>query len=154
MKKQNKTQGFTLIELMIAVVVVAILAAVAVPSYQEYIRKGKRSDGRAMLFDLASKQERFYTQFSSYSGTLVRPTPCSGAACGLGLIDNTSPENYYTVTLTATPAGCSTAGTLCTGYTVTATPSGWVDDKCTSLSLTHAATKGATGSETVEYCWR
>lgn len=152
-KKIDGFKGFTLIEMMIVVVIIAILATVAVPSYQEQVRKGKRADGKGMLLDLASKQERFYTQFSSYTGTLQRASGCSGASCGLGADDNFSPEDYYTVAITATPAGCSPTGTLCTGYTATATPSNWVDEKCTSLTLTHTATKSNTGSGSVDYCW-
>ena len=144
--------GFTLIELMVVVAIVAILAAVAMPSYQEQVRKGKRADGKAYLLDLASRQERFYTQFSSYTGVLSAGG-CSGAACGLGLDHNRSPEGYYTVTMTAAPSGCSPTGTLCTGYNLTATPRDWVDEKCTSLTLTHAATKGNTGTQATDYCW-
>lgn len=150
----KSAQGFSLIELMIAVVIVAILAAVAIPSYQEHIQKGKRADGKAFLLDIASRQERFYTQFSSYTSVLKRPASCSGPACGLGLSVNTSPDKYYTVSLSATPSGCSTAGTLCTGFSATATPSGWSDDKCGALTYNHTASKSAAGPQPADYCWR
>lgn len=150
----NRDKGFTLIELMIVVAIVAILAAVALPSYQEHVRKGKRADGKAFLMDLASRQERFYTQFSSYTPVVVAPSGCSGAACGLGLSSNTSPDKFYTVTMSAAPTGCSPTGTLCTGFSVTATPSGWPDGKCATLTYTHTAVKGTSGPESADYCWR
>lgn len=147
-------QGFTLIEVMIVVVIISILAVVAVPSYQEHVKKGKRSDGKAYLLDLVSRQERFYTQFSSYTDVLVAPSGCSGAACGLGLGNNTSPEEYYTASVTATPAGCSAAGPLCTGYTLTAAVNGWLDDDCITLTIDNAAIKGTSGPKSTDYCWR
>lgn len=58
--------GFTLIELMIAVAVAAILATIAYPSYQEAVRRGKRAEGRAALMQLMQQQERFYSQRNSY----------------------------------------------------------------------------------------
>jgi type IV pilus assembly protein PilE len=59
-------RGFTLIEIMIVVAVVAILAAVALPSYQESILKGRRSEARAAILDFLQQQERVMTQSGAY----------------------------------------------------------------------------------------
>jgi len=59
--------GFTLIELMITVAIVGILAAIAYPSYQDSVRKGKRAEGRTALIDFLQQQERFLTQTGSYA---------------------------------------------------------------------------------------
>ncbi len=63
----NPQHGFTLIELMITVAVIGILSAIAYPSYQEQLRKGKRAECRSGLFQVMQQQERFFTQFNAYA---------------------------------------------------------------------------------------
>ncbi|MGN6701858.1 MAG: type IV pilin protein [Burkholderiaceae bacterium] len=59
-------RGFTLIELMIVLAIVAILAAIAYPSYQEQVRKSRRADAQAVLTEAAQWMERYYTQNNNY----------------------------------------------------------------------------------------
>lgn len=59
-------RGFTLIELMITAAIIAILAAVAYPSYMDSVRKGKRAEARTALMDLMQQQERYATQMGTY----------------------------------------------------------------------------------------
>lgn len=66
----KKTAGFTLIELMIVVVVIGILAAVALPSYQDHIRKGKRAAAKSVLSDLANRQEAYLIDKRSYAASM------------------------------------------------------------------------------------
>lgn len=70
--------GFTLIEIMIVVAIVAILAAVAYPSYTDSIRKGKRAEARAAVMNLLQQQERYQSQMNTYlafpRGATVIPT--------------------------------------------------------------------------------
>ena len=126
--------GFTLVELMIVVAVVAILAGVAFPSYQEHVRKARRSDGKEALLRLQIEQERWRTNNASYAS--------SPATLGLG---TASVEGYYTIGITS---GSATA----TGYTATATATGvqTADTGCTTLTLTVGS-----GSEqrTPATCW-
>ena len=64
----HKSQsGFTLIELMIVTAVIAILAAIAYPSYTDSVRKGRRAEGRTALMELMQQQERFMTQRNTYA---------------------------------------------------------------------------------------
>lgn len=79
MNAARQAKGFTLIELMITVAIVAILGAVAYPAYTDQIRKGKRADARAALLNLLQQQERYMTQRNTY------------LAFGAGAADSSTP---------------------------------------------------------------
>lgn len=64
--RARPARGFTLIELMITVAIVAILAAIAYPSYLDSVLKGRRAEGRTAVLNLLQQQERYYTQTGSY----------------------------------------------------------------------------------------
>ncbi len=128
-------RGFTLIELMIVLVMIAILARIVMPSYSSYVYKSRRSDGISALLNIANAEERYRNMNPQY-GTLAQ---IGGA--------NSSSQGYYTLSITNTSA---------TGYSVTATgQNGQENDvdggvACNSLSLTMA--NGAlTKSPTA--CW-
>ena len=94
----RRMQGFTLIELMIAATVIAILAAVAFPSYQDHIRRGIRSQGQQFLMDIAQRQEQFFLDQRAYATLL--------GVGGLGMvmpaeIANTYQAPVFTVTAPA-----------------------------------------------------
>lgn len=85
-----KQQGFTLIELMVVVAIVGILAAIAYPSYQDSVRKGRRSDALNALASVQLEQEKWRANHTTYTSTL--------GSGGLEL-SSTSPENYYSLSL-------------------------------------------------------
>jgi len=60
-------RGFTLIELMVVVVIVAILVGIAYPAYVDQMRKTRRSEGKALLMELMSAEERHYTENGTYT---------------------------------------------------------------------------------------
>jgi type IV pilus assembly protein PilE len=94
---RRATGGFTLIELMVAVVIVAVLAAVALPAYFDSVRKGRRGDAIALMSQVAQAQERWRANnalFDTDFGTTrlnVRSTAASGVT--------TLTEPYYTITI-------------------------------------------------------
>ncbi|MFB1490917.1 MULTISPECIES: type IV pilin protein [unclassified Thiocapsa] len=140
--------GFTLIELMIAIAVVAILASVALPAYQEQIRKARRTDGQTALVGIAMAQERFRGNCSQYAETLDPETSgmVCGAADGYSLpLATTSPEGWYDLTLSnANAAGFTATATALAAQTVDR--SGGV--ACNVLTIDQD------GAKTPAECWR
>lgn len=134
--------GFTLIELMIVLMVVAVLTAVAYPSYSEYVVRTKRAEGKAGLLDAAQSLERNFTNSNTY------PSSLSAAGVRTHSGDSASKASYTF----AIAAGAT--GTLASSYVLTATPAnGQVDPKCGNLSIDQLGRKGVTGSLTVAECW-
>lgn len=105
------TAGFTLIEAMIAVAVVALLAAVALPSFQDAIRKSRRSDAFQALSTVQQAQERWRGNHAAYAASLTNAVDDDDTP-GLGL-PAASPKGHYLLSV-----GNATA----TGYVVTAVP--------------------------------
>lgn len=147
----HREHGFTLIELMIAVVVVGLLLSVALPSFLDSIRKSRRSDAYQALSAVQQAQERRRANVPAYTGNLTAALPT-----GLALT-STSPAGYYTITIPAADA---------TGYTVLATAvsgkSQVNDSDCVRLQIRMAVGNlfygfgGASGTidETVgNKCW-
>ena len=105
----KKARGFTLIEVMIAVAIVGILAAIALPSFQAHLRKGRRADTQAFMMDLANRQQQYLLDARSYALDANFVTT-------LGATTPTSVATYYT--LTVTPA----AATSPPSFTIHAAP--------------------------------
>lgn len=133
---QKKHQGFTLIELMIVAAVVAILSAIAYPSYNEYIRRGHRAEARAGLLQAAQWLERAATATGTYPLTAAFPANLKAI-----------PNNRYDISVVSDGAT----------FTLTATPkAGQTGDKCGNYTLTNTGLRGANGTTTgdiVTQCW-
>ncbi|MCL6264420.1 type IV pilin protein [Craterilacuibacter sp. RT1T] len=101
--------GFSLIELMIALLVMAILATVAYPAYRDYVVQARRGDGRTALLGLALAQERFRASCPFYAQHLGAISSC-GASAALSTLafPALSPEGYYAISLLPDSAASTT----------------------------------------------
>lgn len=137
--------GFTLVELLVAMVIIAILSAIAIPSYRTYVLRSRREDATSALLRVQTAEEKFFLQNNAYTANIAGAPP---AGLGMG---NTSDNAYYNLALALTNGGA--------GFTATATPSatgGQVDDtKCTSLTIDQTGAKTATGADPTpdQTCW-
>src|ERR1700745_2997829 len=113
-------RGFTLIEVMIALVIVAILGSLAVASYQGYVRESNRSEAWSLLLQIQSGEEQYFLQNSTYTANLTA-APTAG---GLGLNLNLSGGNLYTpdglYSLSIATVACAGGGGGLCSYTATA----------------------------------
>lgn len=120
---QKSSGGFTLIELMVVVMIVAILAAVSYPAYQNSLIKTRRSDAKIALTQAANQQERFFTECNWYAATVNGTRSCLTNTTGvLGFPNALSPDGHYLISITAGTIGACTA--LTCGYTLVADPNG------------------------------
>ena len=137
----SAARGMTLIELMIVVAVIALLGAVALPSYQSSVRKSHRADAKAALTKAAQRLERFYTENNKYdpTGTSTRLSD---------LVDSESENKYYALSISFT-SGVPTV------YLLTATPqNSQADDACGKFTINQNGDRGlADTSLTVAECW-
>jgi type IV pilus assembly protein PilE len=120
-----KTNGFTLIELVVAMAVVAILTAVAIPSYLNYIRQAREPDAKQAVLDLAAREERYYTLNNTYTSNAANLGYTGTGNVGVNLGTGSQPD--YVLTVSASSA---------TAYTLLATPlNDQLHDKCGSYQL-------------------
>ncbi len=136
----RQQRGFSLIELMVAVAIVAILASIAVPAYDSVIRKTRRSEARDELLRIAGMEEKFYTTNNVYTNdTTVLDIPSDGK----------TPHDAYSLTVTLTNGG--------QGYTLTATALGeqTKDTICGNLTYNNVGQKtiSGTSSDPLRECW-
>ena len=133
------SRGFTLIELVVTMTIVGLLAAIAIPSYIQFTRRGNRTDATRNMMQTAQALERCYSQGFTYIG-------CAAALPGT----TPTPQGYYSMTI-ATPSASQ--------YTLTAVPNGQPqagDAPCQSFTLTSAGVQTALDGTMVDntvVCW-
>lgn len=146
----QKQKAFTLIELMVTVAIIGILAGIALPSYQDSVRKSRRADAKAALLGLANAMERRFTERNSYCDAADASGTDTG--CGTNVEDTGAPaiytvaaetQTYYTITISAATAS---------SYTLSAAPTGpQSGDDCGTFTLTQTGARAVDGTAT--NCW-
>lgn len=131
----KKCTGFTLIELIVTIAIIGILAAIVMPSYNESVRKSRRSEAHAGLSKMVLEQENYRMTHTTYA-----------SAFGTGSNDVKEPtSDYYTFTISTATATAASAYTLkATAKTGTTQAS---DSGCTELTINQA------GNKSPNSCW-
>lgn len=159
--KQNLQRGFTLIELMVVVAVVGILAAVAYPSYREFVAKSRRAQAKTVLLSAQQWMERFYTENFRYdknsmgvavtdasqfpSRFTVSPAPGEGAPVyTLSVIVTDGVRDSYSVKATRKP-GSLMATDRCGDYSI---------DHLGRKNLENYSSEFSTKAAALETCWK
>jgi len=150
----SKYKGFTLIELMIVVAVIGILAAIAYPSYQDYLMRSRRADAKAGLLSLQLAQEKYRASCVQYATTINSASANYSCATGNYTLTHatTSPDQHYNLSVvTSTATG--------TTYTLRATRNSTglqSNDKCGDFQITQPGIKSiinAASGYTGANCW-
>lgn len=127
------SDGFTLLELVVVMAIAAILAAIAIPNYSEYVMRSHRSEAQSFISDVASRQSQFFLDRRSYAGTVA----------GLNMTPPAEVAARYNVAI-AVVAGPPA------GFQVSATPIGaQATDRCGVLTIDQANNRTAVGPR----CW-
>ena len=131
-------RGFTLVEVLVVLVVLSVLSAAALPSFQGQLARGRRADGQQALQALAQGLERHYSERGTYVGAAV------GAG---GVYPAVSSGGYYVLTIVHQSAD---------GYTLAAMPQGaQAADGCATLGYNHLGERSvsAAASLATAHCW-
>jgi len=136
MFKRSKLGGFTLIELMVVVAIAAILLAIAIPSYQEQVRKSNRGLAKSDLLELTQCAERFHTTNGTYVGFNA------ATACDVDGKDDAATYNF-----TASDIARTT-------FSLRASPQGGqTGDKCGNLGINQANVRTHSAGTAADRCW-
>lgn len=132
--------GFTLIEVLIAVAIISIIAAIAVPSYTGFMIDTRRTDAIGFLSEVAGEQQRYFTENNQYAATMKE------LGYGDAATFNT-PEGHYVVSV-SNPG--STARFVLTATPVTGGKQAG-DAECLAFTISDTGARQSTGSDTD--CW-
>jgi type IV pilus assembly protein PilE len=152
--RKHRSFGFSLIELMVTVALIAMLATIAVSSYSSQVRKSRRTEAKSAVLDLAGREERLFSTTNAYSSLEAY---LGYAAAGSTTVMTNMPfgNNYYTLTVVVPDPG--QAALTPTTYLITATPVAGTsqagDAACGSFSLNQLGVQTVSGTSTAATCW-
>jgi type IV pilus assembly protein PilE len=136
--KNKKNRGMTLIELLIVVTIVAILASIALPSWDSQVKKSRRADARNALMSVQVEQEKYRADNGSYASSM--------SALGLGTYNSTS-RDYYNVSIVSSSA---------TAFVASAAPNttcGQNGDDCGTFAINQSGPDGSGSYASISDCW-
>ena len=137
----DKQRGFTLVEIMIVVAIVAILSSIALPSYSEYVRRSQRLAARAIMLEAANWMERRFSVHHNYLGS---DNQLPVLPDGLNRSPQSGPAKYA--------ISLMTGQTHATAYQLQASP--LVADRCGTFTLDHTGARGLIGNTaSLAECW-
>lgn len=145
MLKFKSSEGFTLVEIMIVVAIVGVIAMIAVPSYQDTVRKSSRKMANATLIEVAGRQEQYFLNNKQYASDLtLLGFPANGFYIDKEGEETAASESgsVYLVQISASTAS---------SFTLQAVPqSGQSADTCGTLSYTNTGSR----TPTTDGCWQ
>lgn len=146
--RHRGARGFTLIELMITVMIVGILAAIAIPQYQQFVTKSRRAEAKAGLARVQGALERYFTVNNTYTvdPSALKLPKCADAKTPSG---DTCDSTNYIITI-----GVPDGGSISTAFQLTASPvAGRQDAVCGNFTVDNLNVKTSTGTGAAGTCW-
>jgi type IV pilus assembly protein PilE len=150
------SRGFTLVELIVAMVIATILVSIAVPTYQVQMRKSRRTEAQTTALDAASREERYYATQNTYTAD----TGQLGYTSSSGSFPYTTGTYYQISSITVSAPTASTTGVTTGTFTVTvqalATGPQAADTSCQTFVVTQTGARTATGTDPTPNttCWQ
>jgi type IV pilus assembly protein PilE len=137
-------RGVTLLEILVVLLVVGVIAALALPSYRQYLVRVNRTEATTTLYALAAAEERHFLRHGQYTTDIT-----SGAPLGLGFAAASSARRYI-----FTVAVADDGQTFIASATPTSEGGQDGDGACLVFSLDHRGRRAVSGSRETPFCWR